>query len=219
VSEAEAPKGIQRSDLLVYACVGLLLLVGGAGQATWQASDPRIEVWAAWHEARGEPLDPWGTPFREGEEGIRSAGPDGTFDASPEDGDDVWVPRVPPSELGAYRLLGWLPWVAAIALAFSWEALRWLRRPSGGLWAELPLAGAGGAAAGVAAWGAVYLLASQERAVNELAESVAGGLFVSPAVALGGSVAICTGLLLLALRLRPTPELEAPPPGAEDPSL
>lgn len=217
MSEPERAWGVQGADLVVYAFVAGLLILGSGGQAAWQAQDSRIEVWAAWHDARGQPLDPWANPFRESEEGIRSAGPDGIFEEELGAGDDVLVPRVPPPELGAYRLLGWLPWVGAIALAFGWEAWRWLRRPSAGLQAELPLALVGGATSGVAAWGTLSLLASQERGVNELAERVAGGLFVPPAVALGGSVALFAFLLLLAVRLRASPgeDLEAP---ADSPS-
>ena len=214
MSGAERAPGVQRADLVVYALVAGLLILGSGGQPAWKASDPRIEVWAAWHDARGEPLDPWSNPFRENEEGIRSAGPDGAFEEGLEAGDDVWVPRVPPAELGGYRLLGWLPWVGAIALALGWEAWRWLRRPSGGLQAELPLTLAGGAVSGVASWGALALLASQERAVNDLAERVAGGLFVPPAVAFGGSVALCAFLLLLAIRLRASPD--SSPEGPQD---
>lgn len=211
--------GFQGGDLVVYVCVACLLLLGWAGPAAWQARDPRMEVWAAWHEARRAPLDPWGNPFREDEAGIRSAGANGRFEEPGEASDDVWVPRVPPSELGVFRLLGWLPWLAAIGLAFAWEGLRWLRRPSQGLAGELPLALVGGATSGVALWGALTLLATRERAVNELAERVAGGLFVPPAVALGGSAGLCAFVLLLALRLRsaPEPESEEARPGAASP--
>lgn len=208
MSQAAGAQGVQRADLAVIALVAGLLVLGAGGQSIWEARDPRIQVWAAWHEVPGVARDPWGNPFQDSEAGIRSAGPNGVFEEPPQPSDDVLVPRVPPEELGAYRLLGWLPWVAAIVLAFGWESLRWLRRPSAGLQAELPITLTAGGVVGVSVWGLLALVAHRERALRELLERIGEGLFVPPSVALGGSAGVCATFVVLAIRLRGAPPLE-----------
>lgn len=205
---AELP-GCRSPDVLAYALVFFLLALGWGGRSAWEASDPRIEVWAAWHEAAGPlPKDPWGVPFRDDQNGIRSAGPNGEFEDDLERSDDLLVPRVPTSELGLYRVLGWLPWLAAIVLALGWEGYRWLRKPSEGLKAELPLALVGGGVCAASCFAGLTILVGEERAAREFLRKAGEGLIVPPALALAGSIGVCAALAILAIRLRALPKAE-----------
>ena len=86
--------------------------------------------------------------------------------------------------------------------------LRWLRRPSAGLQAELPITLTAGGVVGVSVWGLLALVAHRERVLRELLERIGEGLFVPPSVALGGSAGVCATFVVLAIRLRGAPPLE-----------
>lgn len=214
-------------DRVVYAGVGLLLLLAAALRPALEALEPRLDVTRAYGSTNMQvPNDPWGRPFLylipppgepgRGWQGSRpySAGPDGLDQRG--GGDDLLV-----LSSGDWQLVAASPETSlvllslAVALGGAWELGRGLRRrmdvPWRGPATEAALAGLIGLPAALAGGAAGVLLPRGIPALEPLVREAEQGLVVPFPVAAGAGAWLVVTLGGLWLRARPVPEPDPTP--------